>query len=222
MTISNQIEVLFSPLRTQAGNFPPHGKMSNELKNKYDWAKKRGTNNVPVGPDILKLYATSSVEMWLRAVHSFLMSSALTTVSPIWASVTGYYASHYTIRAIAHLLGIFHLHHDRQIVSLQPSRSGLVCNFSKSKDIESREHNIYWRRVKQHSEFITDSLFTDNSEKDGIPSDVGHRSWVNYRDHIDEFPYFSPLKYEELKKRIEYISKMELSAYPIPHREENS
>jgi hypothetical protein len=106
------------------------------------------------------------------------------------------------------------------IVALQTSRSGFVCNFSKSKGIEKREHNFYWKRVKQHYEFFVDPLFTDNSERDGIPSDVGHRSWVNYRDHIDAFPNFSPLRFEELKKRIEYVSKIELSAYPIPHREE--
>jgi hypothetical protein len=218
MTLSSQIAALFSSLRTHAGNFPPHGTMSRVLKERYDLSKTRRTDHVPAGSDVLQLYATSSVEMWLRAVHSFLMSSALTTVSPIWASVAGYYASHYTIRAIAHLLGLFELHHDGQIVTLEESRSGFVCNFSKSRGLDKREHNFYWKRVKQYSLFITDSLFTDNSENDDIPSDVGHRSWVNYRDHVNEIPNFSPLKFEELKSRIEYIAKIELSAYPIPDR----
>ena len=34
--------------------------------------------------------------MWLRAVHSFI-SASLTGISDIWASVAGYYSSHYWV-----------------------------------------------------------------------------------------------------------------------------
>jgi hypothetical protein len=218
MTFSEQINILFEPLNEQVGSISVHGTMTDKMKELN--RKRKGRDNISVGPDILKLYATSSVEMWLRAVHSFLMSAALTDVSPIWASITGYYASHYIMRAIAHLLGLFKLHNDGLIVTLKPSSNGFMCNFSKCKGIEKREHNFYWKRVKRHSEFATDTLFTENieSEKIGFPSDIGHRSWANYRDNIDKFHNFSPLTNEELEIRIKFISSMKITAYPIPDR----
>src|ERR1700757_803400 len=60
-------------------------------------------SSVNVEPKVAALFATASVDMWLGAVHSLLISASLTNASPIWASVTGYYASHYAVRGLAHL-----------------------------------------------------------------------------------------------------------------------
>src|SRR5687767_3491390 len=69
----------------------------------------KGVAAVQVSQQVPTLFATAAVEMWLRAVHTFLISASLTDVSPIWCSVSGYYSSHYSVRAFAHLLGFFQL-----------------------------------------------------------------------------------------------------------------
>src|SRR5437660_12593671 len=62
------------------------------------------------------MLATAGVEMWHRAIHSFLWSIALTERSPMWASVLGYYASHFVMRAFAHAMGIFKSFTERRVV----------------------------------------------------------------------------------------------------------
>ena len=54
---------------------------------------------IPARQKELTYFAMAAVKMWLRAVHSFLISVSLTKASPIWSSVAGYYSSHYSIRA---------------------------------------------------------------------------------------------------------------------------
>src|SRR4051794_35477122 len=42
-------------------------------------------DEIRVSPRTAELFATASVDIWLRAVHSFLVSASLTNISPIWA-----------------------------------------------------------------------------------------------------------------------------------------
>ncbi|MCH9029408.1 MAG: hypothetical protein IH819_07280 [Bacteroidetes bacterium] len=80
-----------------------------------------------------------------------------------------------------------------------------------------REHEFYWEEVKKDKNFINEELFTKNPEDNDI-SDAGHRNFATYIDHLDNFPNFNPLNYDELKQRIEYISKLEFSSYLIPDK----
>lgn len=159
-------------------------------------------------------FATAAVEIWLRSVHSFLISASLTEASPIWASVSGYYASHYVVRGLAHLLGYFQLFRRKRIVRLRLQGGQYICSFTSKKANEG-EHKLYWKLIKQNAEFAGDEFFTENSA-DSDQSDVGHRNHANYSDHIYSYPTFKPLDKKALRERIEYISKIALDAPPLP------
>jgi hypothetical protein len=210
MTLDTQIQALFHSVRRQAGTIPPPASLTHALN---ELAPLKGSLDVDATATIMRLFATSSVEMWLRAVHSFLISAALTDASPLWASVGGYYASHYAVRAIAHLLGYYSLHNKKYVVRLERS----VCSFTKAKGADSREHIFYWRCVKQHALFHSNNLFTDNPTNVDV-SDHEHRNFASYIDHLNRFPVFATLNLDELKRRIEFLSNIEISAYPIPDR----
>src|SRR5207237_7783293 len=151
--------------------------------------------------------ATAAVEMWLRAVHSFLVSASLTATSPIWSSVSGYYSSHYSVRAFAHLLGFFQLYRKKRIVRLSTHGGKYVCSFD-SKLANDREHRFYWKIVKRDGHFAANPLFTENNPEND-ESDVGHRDRANYTDHLSQYPQFAPLNKATLIERIHYISQIE-------------
>ncbi len=212
MDFEDRIQEIFNPLKLASSALPKPGEMKDKLNNLIP---PKGTSpEVPVNKGIIKLFASASVEMWLRSVHSFLISSSLTNVSPLWSAIAGYYSSHYTVRAIAHLLGIYQLRTKQYAISLQTSSSGFTCYFKNKK---SREHSFYWEIVKNDRKFLNDELFTDNNENDGI-SDASHRNFATYIDHLDNFPNFNPLTLNELKNRIEFISKMKIYTYEIPDK----
>ena len=94
------------------------------------------------------MFTTGAVDIWMRAVHSFLVSASLTDVSSIWSSVAGYYSSHYAVRSIAHLLGFFQLFKGKRIVHLQFLSGQYVCSFDPKK-AQDREHKLYWQIVKK-------------------------------------------------------------------------
>ncbi|HLW83775.1 MAG TPA: hypothetical protein VKR60_01090 [Candidatus Sulfotelmatobacter sp.] len=204
----------FAPLNTEAAAhaFPPTASLSMTL----DRAIPTGvTMVVPHAKTlaITKMFTTAAVDMWMRGVHSFLISTSLTDVSPIWASVTGYYSSHYTVRSIAHLLGFFQLFNRKRIVRLEYANSSFVCAFDP-KTSHDREHRFYWNVVKSNPLFAGDPFFTQNLP--GDESDVSHRDRANYADHLPTFPAFRPLDAEAVKNRIERISDIEFKAPPIP------
>lgn len=213
MNLETRILKIFNPLKSERSTLPVAGIMKNSL-NKLAPQKKEA-KEVVASRNIIKLFASASVEIWQRAVHSFLVSTSLTNVSDLWASVAGYYSSHYTVRAIAHLLGIYHLRKKKLIVTLQPSGAGFICEFRGGRN--TREHSFYWHRVKQDAYFNSNDLFAEN-EEDAELSDAGHRNFATYIDHLNNFQNFNPLNIEELKQRIEQISKMEFSSYPIPSK----
>jgi hypothetical protein len=218
-SIENRIDIVFKGLerRTSTTAFPSLGHLSSELNSLADKAERANVECLNVTPKITSLYATAAVEIWLRGVHSFLISSSLTNVSPIWASVSGYYASHYCVRGLAHLLGFFQLYRKKRTARIE-IEGGKYCCYIEKKGGADREHKYYWKIIKSNVRFEDDPFFTLNEEDTG-DSDSGHRNIANYYDHINGFPNFHPLSEETLTKRIGYLSKIELSSVPIPRKE---
>jgi hypothetical protein len=211
-----QIELLFKPLRNvPADNFPGLSTLSTMLNKLVD--ESQGDYSIKVNQQLITKFATASVEMWHRSVHSFLISASLTKSSPLWSSVSGYYSSHYSVRAFAHLFGFFQLHTLSRKVELEMIGGSYYCNIKK-RGKRGGEHNSYWRFVKGKSIFQKDTFFTINDEYRPI-SDGAHRNRANYADHLGNFPTFSPLDKDELIKRIRKIASIEYSDAPIPNSE---
>jgi hypothetical protein len=217
-TIEKHIEIIFKYVETKGVSaFPEKGYLAGELSKIVEKAEKDSLETVTMSPILTARFATAAVEMWLRSVHSFLISSSLTNVSPLWSSVTGYYSSHYCVRGLAHLLGYFQLHRKKRIVNVVIDGGKQYCTIVK-KGGGDGEHKCYWRIVKGHSLFSGNPFFILN-EEDKKESDAGHRNLANYSDHLNRFTTFRPLDEEVLKLRIRHLSKIELSAVPIPNRD---
>lgn len=195
--------------------YPEPGSLSKELSSLIDTSL--GDYSFNVAPGLVRKFATASVEMWHRAIHSFLISASLTNVSPVWSSVSGYYSSHYSMRAFSHLLGYFQLYKIKRVVQLDLSGAGYSCKVSK-KNASEREHRVSWKLVKAYHVFNSDPFFTINDEN-MLQSDGGHRNKANYFDHIGIFPVFNPLNEQYLKRRVQQISSIQLSTAPIPNVE---
>lgn len=202
----------FAPLsQSPAHDFPKLGSLSNALAACAP-AKSKTATQIPIKSAVVKMFSTAAVNTWMRAVHSFLVSNALTEVSPIWASVAGYYSSHYSVRATAHLLGFFQLFSIQKTVQLELSGGHFVGTFISKR---GREHETYWKVVKDNVQFSSDPFFRYN-ETNKDPSDVAHRDRANYADHLPHFPTFRPLGRDEVVQRIHRISNIEIFAPPIP------
>lgn len=211
----DNVRAMFAPLNQQpaATAFPALGSLSIALNASLPPGSK-GPATTNVTQHVATMFATAAVNMWMRAVHSFLVSAALTNVSPIWASVSGYYSSHYSVRAVAHVLGFYQLFIKKRIVQLQLEDGRYICAY-QPKSGGDREHRVYWKIVKKNEHFAQDPFFTENSAGED-ESDVGHRDRANYADHLPQFPNFRPLDAAEIKDRIDRISEIEVSSAPIP------
>jgi hypothetical protein len=210
--LDQRIEILFAPLQNKAASFPSPAELVTELVP----VAASTTTSVAVPRRVSTLFASAAVEMWLRAVHSFLISASLSRSSALWASVAGYYASHYVMRAFAHLLGWFQLFAQKRIIILEIAGASHVCNVSRKRAGDG-EHKIYWRVVKNAPEFAGDPFFTYAVENADI-SDLAHRGFANYADHIDRFEPFTPLDEAVLRDRINHLSSIELTSVPTPDR----
>ncbi len=217
--LEQRINILFKTLdkRNSVTALPDCGHLASELNSLVIRAGKNKAATFNVTPKVSSLFATAAVESWLRGVHSFLISCSLTNVSPIWASVSGYYASHYCVRGLAHLLGVFQLYRKKRIARIDINGGKHYCHID-NKGGNDREHKYYWKTVKNDICFKSDPFFTSN-EENGSDSDAGHRHIANYHDHVNGFPNFNPLSKDILMQRIDYLSKIELSSVPIPRRE---
>jgi hypothetical protein len=210
--VRTQVLATFGLLnRGPARSFPSPSALSKALE---ELIPVDGTADRNIDARGASYFATAAVEIWLRSVHSFLISASLTSASPIWASVSGYYSSHYTVRGIAHLLGYFQLFRRKRIVRLKLEGGRYVCTFA-SKGANQGEHKLYWKVVKESADFTGDDLFTENNVNSDH-SDVRHRNHANYADHLHEIPQFKPLNEEALKQRIEFISKIVFDSPPLP------
>lgn len=212
-TLRRHLEEVFLGLNARAARqaFPAPFALADALTAVY---KVSPNGLVRVPPRVPTLFATAAVEAWLRAIHSFLISTSITDASPLWSAISGYYASHYCMRAFAHLLGHFQMFRQKRIVALEKSRP--MCLFSK-KQAQDREHLFYWKVVKQDPFFASDPLFTNNPD-DADVSDAANRNRTTYGDHLLNFPKFRVLDEDALKNRLQFISKIEFGAPPIPRR----
>jgi len=217
MTENKQIQVIFSGYRRSnvAIAFPLAGVMSELLNKETAKAKAASHDTFSANPVLLRMFASAAVEMWHRAVHSFIISAGLYSTSPLWSSVSGYYSSHYVMRGYAHLLGRYLLYREKRVVTLLARDGGFVC-FLDKKGASDREHKAYWKFVRTSTEFGSDPFF--NVEVDIIPrSDGAHRTKANYSDHLGEYSVFKALTKQAIVDRINRISDIEITAVPIPN-----
>lgn len=208
-----KIESMFRGLNSisATNTLPSPGALSAILNNIADSTSGSSTT---ITQNHLSYFATAAVEMWHRAIHSFLISASLTKSSPIWSSVSGYYSSHYSIRAFAHLLGHFQLYRKKKNIEVEVIGQHYVCNIHP-KGRDDREHVFYWKMV--HNFFTNDPFFTTNNEKVEF-SDSAHRNKANYFDHVDNFPQFQVLDEEYLRQRVLAISRVVINDVPIPNK----
>lgn len=178
-------------------DFPKEGTLSAHV------AELIEQNSRNISDDRAILFASASVEMWQRAVHSFLWSVALKDYSKLWSSVTGYYASHFVMRAFAHAFGFFKSFSGKKVAQLAMGGDHFVLSLLDEKD--RGEHIFYWKVVKRHPEFEHNPLFRLNNVGDRT-SDCSHRNFANYTDHIGNFVTLGFPKTERLVDSISKIS----------------
>jgi|GEM_PF-945601 len=213
-----QIELMFTSLAKQVtiSSFHPPGSLSQDLTKQVE---KATTTTFSIDTLSLIGFPMAAIEMWQRSIHSFLISASLTESSPLWSSVSGYYSSHYVMRAFAHLLGYFQLYSIGKIIELQVGGKSYTCKIV-SKNAKDREHKLYWKVVKSHNLFLNNPFFTKNEDapknSDRGRSDISHRNRSNYLDLLNNFKHFQVLDDRFLKNRIQKISCIELSDAPIP------
>lgn len=194
--------------------FPQLGIMSQTLTKEVKAALKVGGSNFAANGQLQRLFPSAAVEMWQRAVHSFTISAGLTLSSPMWAAIAGYYSSHYVIRAYAHLVGRFVLYTEKKVVCLHTGKGGFHCEFS-TKGGADREHQSYWRIVRDSPVFNSDPLLTVPT--DGVAkTDGAHRVRANYADHVAGIPKFRALTLKQIVDQVNRISEIELTAVPVP------
>ena len=160
-----QIELMFQGLNNVAAStaIPAPNTLSNMLNDAVDIANAAGNSQFHISQAQAANFATAAVEMWHRAVHSFLISASLTKASPLWSSVCGYYSSHYTVRAFAHLLGYFLLYRRNKCsILLEINAGSYACQIIPKRG--DREHRFYWKRVKENNFFSSNTFYTTNEE----------------------------------------------------------
>ena len=205
------VENYFALVRniSAANAMPQLGSLSRELDHKCG-PKPKKNKEVSITPKVAQMFTTSAVDAWWRAIHSYMISNSLTDASTIWASVTAYYSSHYSMRAFAHLLGAFVLFKRKLVVQVEPVKGGYKCEFKPNAD--RREHVFYWKIVKSHPQFASDPWFTKNDHN--TVSDAAHRNRANYADHVFVPKSFRPLNSDAIKIRIGQISQIQCITPP--------
>lgn len=211
-----EIKIIFQAYQrpTVSVAFPQAGILSDYLAREAEKAGKVGQDVFVADRDLVKLFASAAVEMWHRALHSYILSAGLASTSPIWSSVAGYYASHYVVRGYAHLLGRYVLYRKKKVASLCLDQGQFYCRLD-GKGAEEREHKSYWKFVKTSAEFGSDPFLNVDNCASPV-SDQAHRTKANYFDHVGSFLKFRALTQEATVERIERISGISLSAIPVP------
>lgn len=197
-------------------DFPKPGTLSQHLNKLLEGVD---SGAITLSHQHSKMLASASVEMWHRAIHSFLWSVALTKSSPLWASVSGYYSSHFVMRAFAHSMGIFKSFTKKEVIQVAIQSGQFIClPLSWSKNAKG-EHAFYWKAIKGHPKLISNDLFHDNSERDPS-SDAAHRTFANYTDHLCSFTPIEFPTLEAVADCVERISRIRLHSVTHPSRED--
>lgn len=197
------LELSFKKLdRSRRMGFPKPGTLSSYVSQ----LMSNPTADQVLSHQYCPMLASAGVEMWHRAIHSFLWSVTLTESSPLWSSITGYYASHFVMRAFAHSMGIFKSFTRRTAVQIVTHGAQFVC--APLSD-NTGEHAFYWKAVKGHPGFVSNSLFRENNERENNrredKSDVLHRNFANYTDHVDSFTALAFSSANAVAQRVEKI-----------------
>jgi len=208
------LELSFGKLDRQAArlDFPKPGTLSNQVSSLIGGAGAGALTH-----QHSSMLASAGVEMWHRAIHSFLWSVVLTETSPLWSSNTGYYASHFVMRAFAHSLGIFKSFTKRAAIQVVVRNGHFICNQLN----ENRgEHAFYWRAVKEHPTLAPNPLFRENNEREDNKkedqSDSLHRTFATYTDHLNSFKAVNVPPVEEVTQRLEKISHIRRCSVTAP------
>ncbi len=210
-----QIIDLFRVLDTgRPDRLPPPRELASTLYR----ARSRGQGGA-ISQTQLTYFVTASVEMWHRALHSFLIAAGLYRASELWASVAGYYASHYSMRAFAHLFGFFALYRRRAFLEVAYVEGRCRClPVSGLLDELRGEHRFYWAVVRRQQRFQGEALFTDNDDSRD-ESDASHRGYANYVDHVDRFGRYASCDREELRTSVARIARTAIDGpIAIPDR----
>jgi hypothetical protein len=212
-SVDHVMRLAFAKLDGSGGgpDFPAPGSLSAYINGR-----------LTVGPDCtiahshVGMVASASVEMWHRAIHSFLWSVALTKSTPLWASISGYYASHFVMRAFAYSMGVFKSFVKRTAVQVTVDHGHFMCSPFSAAD---GEHAFYWKIVRRHPDLIANSLFKDNSERDP-KSDSSHRTFANYTDHVGKFVPLGIPSSVAIASDVERISRIRLHSVESPARDD--
>lgn len=211
-----QIRQLFSRLdRWAPSRFPSRAALSDFI------GELITTGTTVVNERDVVLFATASVEMWQRALYTLILAVAVKDWSTPWACVAGYYASHYCMRAFAHLFGYFAIYYQRHAcIEVSPYGGAYQCGRVSLSGNATREHRFYWVTVKRRPEFANDPLFTLNADR--IPvSDSSHRGFASYADHLYDFKSYKVADRLELRTQFSNLATTALqgaNAITIPAR----
>jgi len=200
------MKYMFAPWRHVAATLPPISALTPRLEEvvKFHRNPARGFD-FRFTPADSKYFASAAVDMWHRAVHSLLISAALTRESTLWSSVSGYYTTHYTFRALAHLMGYYQLFQLRWMVSLRMEGGHLIGAFRKGRE---REHDWYRNVVSKLPCLNSDPFFT--SLKPSSMIDVSHRDRANYVDHLGLPPNLQDINREAIRIRMQQLARIEV------------
>jgi hypothetical protein len=199
----DQITALFSRLR-RSDAIPEPRSLSQLLT-----ARLQTGGPVRLNDGEATLFMTAAIDMWHRSVHSFILSVALTRVSILWSSVSGYYASHYSVRALAHLHGFFAVFHRRTFLEMSFAGGRYNCNPANISHNQRREHQFYWSAVNGLLPFGDAGIFPANLETN-LRADVSHRNHANYADHLNRLTRIDNVSADELRDRIVHVASTAL------------
>jgi hypothetical protein len=196
---------VFLPWRNAAANLPPLSMLREQLEGMITPHHNSKAFEVQLTPTQSKYFASASIEIWHRAVHSLLVSTALTRESILWSCISGYYATHYTFRAFAHAMGYFQLFQERWTISLRMESGSLVGTFRKGR---KREHEWYRSVISELPCLNSDPFFAPTER--GVMIDSTHRDHANYSDHFGLPPNIQNIDREAIRNRMQQLARMEV------------
>lgn len=166
---------------------------------------------------LASLFSTAAIEVWQRAVHALIVSCAISRASQQWSVVSGYYSSHYCVRAYAHLGGILLLYRLKRVAKIELTGSGYNLHMIK-KNGSDREHALYWKETST-CEFFGLGRLASRNDDDESPNDARQRNIANYYDHVDAFRGVESATIEMARDRLYQLATLRLPENPLPRAE---